>query len=374
MRSTILILLLITAFELPAQSIRLLFADRKYPEVVKQFAEKEKELDEEELYLLGFSFFQSGEDEKAIHFYDKAIAKGFDSAFVHFYKGIAYRYLDKMENALAAFDKAIQLDSLQQQYVCEKAFTFYRMEKYDLALAAYEKAKKLPDTYQAPWYMIPHIWYVQGKDEEALKGLYEGLEHIARDNEYYTKTLLEIGKIERLYKKDFVKSAVAYQKILKEDGTHFEACKRLTIVYNQLGQKNSADSLFRILRNLYLENKLPEEDMKFKRVQIAEYFWNDRVIMVYKNFDPPAKVPDIMLTGYLLDKKGEKVERIFQSEKTFEFTKDSPKHLLCERGLQKGRYNYGIGWKTEEISPSAFFELIQQVLDGKIKPMAASGF
>ncbi len=374
MRLLLFLLPALFATDLSAQSIRLLFESREYEEVVKQFGEKEKDLDEEELYMLGFSYFQTGKDEKAIAFYDKAIARGFDSAFVHLYKGIAHRYLDQWEPALAAIDKAMLLDAQNQEYACEKAFTFYRMEKYDSAISVYEKAKQLPDTYQAPWYMIPHIWFLQGKDDQALQGFYEGLEKISADNRHYAMTLMEIGKIERLFKKNYPKALDAYYKIVKEDATQYDAWSRLMIVHHQLRQGLQADSIFKILERAWLESRLPEEMMQFKRVQIAEFEWNERAVMIFKNFDPPVKVPDIMLTGYLLDQTGEKVERIFQTEKTFEFTKDSPKHILCERGLQKGRYNYGVGWKTDDITPGLFFELIKEVLDGKLKPAAASGF
>ncbi len=374
MRIFLLLLLSLVFNSLPAQSIRLLYAGREYEEVVKQFGHKETELDEEELYMLGFSFFQTGQDEKAITYYDKAIAGGFDSAFVHFYKGIAYRYLDKMEPALAAFDKAIERSPSDQEYVCEKAFTYYRMEKYDTAILLYEKARQLPNSYQAPGYMIPHIWYLQGKDELALQGFYDGLATISPDNRHYAMALMDIGKIERLLKKNYSNALAAYYKIVKEDATHYAAWERLMIVHHLLKQSLQADSIFTVLKNAYLDGKLPEEMMKFKRAQIAEYDWNEKPVMIFKNFDMPAKVPEVMLTGYLLDKSGEKVERIFQTEKTFEFGKDSPKHILCERGVQRGRYNYGVGWKTDDITPGLFFDLIKQVLDGKIKPMAASGF
>ena len=54
----------------------------------------------EELYRIGYAFFQMENDTKAIKFYDKAIAKGFDKGTTYFYKAVSLTYLKKHEAAL----------------------------------------------------------------------------------------------------------------------------------------------------------------------------------------------------------------------------------------------------------------------------------
>jgi tetratricopeptide (TPR) repeat protein len=368
-------LLFLCCRQASAQSIRLLFADKNYAEIVKQYTDKEKDLDNEEIYLLGLSYFHTGEDEKAIYFYDKAIAKGFEDADVFFFKGISYRYLDKMPDALAAFDMAARKDSMNQQYACEKALTYYSMKKYEEALGLYENAKKLPNTYQAPWYMIPHIWFMQGKDADALKGWYEGLEKISKDNHFYALTLMDIARVESRLNKDHGKAINAYLKILNENATDYIASEALMVVYNKSKKKEPADSIFQVLKKAFEEKQLEGNMMKYKRVKVNEYEWNKRNIFVYKNFIPPAKMIDIMYVGYLMDSTGEKVERIFQTEQTIQLEDRSPKHILCEVWVNgKGRANYGIGWPSDEITTDEFMSLITEVLNGKLKPVASSTF
>lgn len=50
--------------------------------------------------MVGFAFFQLENDDKAIEFYDKAIAKGLDNGSVHFYKGLSLCYQKKYDEAL----------------------------------------------------------------------------------------------------------------------------------------------------------------------------------------------------------------------------------------------------------------------------------
>ena len=47
-----------------SQAAQTLFEQNKYADLVK-FADKEKELTGEELYMVGFGFFQTGDDKKS---------------------------------------------------------------------------------------------------------------------------------------------------------------------------------------------------------------------------------------------------------------------------------------------------------------------
>lgn len=367
-----LCLVLLTPASIFAQSIKHLFEEKNYKEIVK-YAAKEDELTGEELYMLGFALFQAGDDKKAISYYDKAIIKSFDKPFVHFFKGLSYRYLEQTNDALQAFDMAIAADSLNQEYACEKAFTYYLAENYDKALDLYEKAKKLPNTYQAPWYMVPHIHFLREKDEVALKGFYDGLPNISPDNPYYLKALMDIGKLQHLFKKDLDKAADAYNKVILADPTYAEAYPKLMKVYNAAGKFQSADTIFAALKKLYDAGMVDETTKKYKNSPIAEYSWNNQLIVVYRYFEAPKKTLDLIYKAYLLDKEGKKVERTFLTEQTFQLGKDSPKHLLCET-FKEGHSTFPIGWKDDNIPVEDFVKQIISVLNEKLKPGASSNF
>jgi tetratricopeptide (TPR) repeat protein len=372
MRHILHLVLCLCPFVAGSQTVLSLFEQKKYPELIKH-AEREKELTGEELYMVGFGFFQSGDDKKAISFYDKAISKNYNDPLVHFYKGISFRFLEESENAILEFDKAIKADSLNQEYVCEKAFTYYRMNNLEKALELYEQARKLPDNYQAQWYMIPHIYFLQEKDEAALKGFYEALEQLSTYSEHYIKTLMDIGKIEYVVKKDFEKASAAYSKVILMDPSISEAYPKLMKAYNAAQKYASADSIFLSYKKLYEAGMVDADTKKFKRAAVAEYKWNDQVIVVFKNFEAPKKTLDIIYKAVLLDKKGDKIERTFLTEQTFQIGKDDPKHLLCETH-NGGHSTFPYGWKDDNFTVDDFMSLVKNVLDKEVKPSASSSF
>jgi tetratricopeptide (TPR) repeat protein len=249
------------------------------------------------------------------------------------------------------------------------------MKRDEEAIAAYTEAKKLPNTYQAPWYMVPHIQLMQGKDDIALQGFYEGLTHISKENNFYAITLMDIAKIQNRIKKDFIKAIDAYLLVLKENEYNYEACEGLAVLYTKTNKSQQADSLFNILKLAFEEKKLADNMMKFKQAKIAEYEINGALLYVYKKFTPPAKMIDVMYTCYLMDKAGNDITRIFQTEQTIQLSDKTPKHILCERAVDgKSRSNYGVGWLSDDITPGDFFELIKAVLEGKLKAAASSTF
>lgn len=60
------------------QTVKELFKEKNYRESIK-LESKAAQFNAEELYLIGYSFFRLENDQKAIEFYDKAIAKGLDT-------------------------------------------------------------------------------------------------------------------------------------------------------------------------------------------------------------------------------------------------------------------------------------------------------
>ena len=73
------------------QTMNELYKQKNYKELSK--LEKDSaQLTPDELYMVGFAFFQLENDHKAIEFYNRSIAKGLDDGSVHFYKGLSLCY------------------------------------------------------------------------------------------------------------------------------------------------------------------------------------------------------------------------------------------------------------------------------------------
>ena len=106
------ILLLYSSYH--AQTASELFEGKNYEALVKLESKSDK-LTPEDLFKVGYAFFQLENDLQAISFYDKAISKGFDSAYVYYFKGIALRYNQQYDASIQAFDIALKKDPSNQK-------------------------------------------------------------------------------------------------------------------------------------------------------------------------------------------------------------------------------------------------------------------
>ncbi len=95
----------------------------------------------------GTETLQAGDNEAAIALFDKALGIQQNYAAAYYNKGLAYRNLDNLEQALANFDRAIQLGTGRNRQVGEAATSAAR--NFLLLLAAREKeAKRFDDAIQ----------------------------------------------------------------------------------------------------------------------------------------------------------------------------------------------------------------------------------
>ena len=350
-----------------------LYNSKNYKELVKLEKNADK-LTPAELYMVGFAFFQLENDAKAIVFYDKAISKGLDSAYVHYDKALSLRYSKQYDESIKEFDIAIKKAPTNQMYMSEKGFVYYYSGQLDKALPVFLEAQKLPNDFQAPFYMVPHIYHMNNEFDKALKGFYEALNHISKDNKYYISTLTDIGKLEFTVTKDFLKSAKVYSQAINLDTKNYALYPKLIKAYNGAKEYAKADSIFGLMKVAYNNKELSEDDMKFKNVAIDESEWNGQKVTVYKYLVDPKESLDISYKVYLLTKAGDKVERTFMVEQTIQLP-DGAKHLLCEKDKKTGSHiTYPYGWKTDTIPLDDLKKAVGLVLDGKMKQGASSNF
>lgn len=356
---------------LSAQTALELYNNRNYHELVKLEKTADK-LKPDELYMVGFAFFQLENDAKAITFYDKAINKGLDDGAVHFYKGLSLRYLKKYEEAMAEIDIAIIKEPTNQEVFNEKGLIYYYQRQQDEALKVFEQAKKLPKTYPEPFYWVAHIYHEKQEYKKALALYYEALEILPKENSYYLDVLTSIGQIEYVLTKDYTKSAQAYVKAITLAPKNYELYPKLIKAYNGGKEFAKADSVFGLLKAAYNNNELSEDEMKFKSTAIDEYQWNGQGLTVYKYFNDPKESLDISYKVYLLNLEGNKVERTFMVEQTIQLP-GGPKHLLCEKDKKTNAHiTYLYGWDTDFIPLDDLKKAVGLVLDGKMKPGASS--
>jgi tetratricopeptide (TPR) repeat protein len=62
------------------------------------------------LYHLGYSYGQTGDHLREVRCYEKAVGLGFRKDHIFLNLGLAYGELDQLENAIGAFDKALEIN------------------------------------------------------------------------------------------------------------------------------------------------------------------------------------------------------------------------------------------------------------------------
>lgn len=350
-----------------------LYKERNFKELVKLEKNADK-LSPDELYMVGYAFFQLADDNKAIEFYDKAMEKGLDDGSVHFYKGLSLSYLKKFEAAMKEVELALQKEPTNQEFMNQKGTLYRYMGDEDKALVYFEQATKMPNTFGEPFFWVAYVYHGKKDFTKALTLYYVALDSVPQKNSYYLETLKSIGQLEYTYTKDYLKSAKAYEQVLKLDPKDYEYYPKLIKAYNGAKQYTKADSVFNLMKVAYNNKELLEDEMKFKNTAIDEYEWNGQKMTVYKYFVDPKESLDISYKVYLLSKEGGKVERTFMVEQTIQLP-DGPKHLLCEKDKKTGtHYTYRYGWDTDAIPLESLKKGVGLVLDGKMKEGASSNF
>ena len=350
-----------------------LYKQKNYTELIKLDKNADK-LTPDELYMVGFAFFQLENDNKAIEFYDIAIAKGLDNGSVHFYKGLSLCYLKRYEDASKEIDTAIQKEPSNQEYMNQKGLIYKYQGQEDKALEFFEIATKLPNTYGEPFFWVAYIYHGKQDFTKALALYYIALENVPKRNSYYLKTLQSIGQLEYTFTKDYLKSAKAYSQVINLKPKDYEYYPKLIKAYNAAKEYSKADSIFGLMKIAYNNKELSEDDMQFRNIAIDESEWNGQLLSVYKYLVDPKVSLDISYKVYLLTKTDKKIEKTFMVEKTSQ-NPDNIKHLLCEKDKKTGTHiTYPYGWKTDNIPLADLKKAVILVLDGKIKQAASSNF
>ncbi|MCJ7934077.1 MAG: tetratricopeptide repeat protein [Chryseobacterium sp.] len=325
MKSLYIITLMLCSSLFLSQKVDKLFSEERFTDIIA-LEHESPNFSGQELYQLGFAFFRAENDDKAIEYYDKALKKGFDNPIVFFQKGLSEMYLKKYDEALKNISKAIEAAPLAEFYY-EKYRILYTREDYINAektfLEALNKSVKKDK------------WYVEMV--------------MAAGNFYYTR-------------KDFAKSETIYRDGIAEFPKEYELYTKLIKALNAQNKFSEADIYFDKMKVFYENKELSEDEMKFKNLAVDEFEWKNQWINVHKYFVKPKNTLEGLYILYLIDKKGEKVERKFKIEKTLQLGKTDPEFVICEE-IKDGHTTYPIGFKDDRFTLESLRREIVKVLD-----------
>jgi tetratricopeptide (TPR) repeat protein len=121
---------------------------------------------------------------QAIPYYDRAIQLNSKNDDAYFVRGHTYMALGEDEKALADFNRAIELNPRLSYAYAERAYVYFRMGEAQLALDNYDHAIELDPA--AIWYYSRGSVYAElGDYEAALEDLYMALS-LPATPEFYT--------------------------------------------------------------------------------------------------------------------------------------------------------------------------------------------
>lgn len=368
---TLLFVLLISS-TVQSQTVSELYNESKYSELIALEPKSDK-FTGEEMYMIGFAFFQLENDKKAIECYDKALKRGYTVAAVYFYKGLSLCFMKEYKDALKELETAIKMEPSNQEYLNQKALVFLYQKKEDEALKIFEQATKLPNTYGEPFYWVAYIYHGKGEYQKALDLYYIAADSVPETNSYLLSSLESIGQLEYTFTFNYSKSAKAYEKAIQYNPSNYEYYYKLMKSLNAAKDYAKADSVFMMVKKSFEDGKLPSEDMEIKTVAIAQFEWNGQSAVIRRSLVDPKDVLDISYKVFLINKEGDAIERRFVVEKTIQLEEGGPKHLLCEQDKKTGSHiTYPYGWSTDTIPIDDLEKAVRLVLDGKMQMGASS--
>lgn len=348
-----------------SQSIAELYEKEEF-EKLTFYANKTDSLTKEELYCIGYAFFQLENDKKAIEMYDIAIAKGLDAAYIYLYKGLSLRYDGAFDKAIENFRMAILRDPDSQKNFTELANSFYFQEKYDSALVYFTKARALEFELGDPYMKLPNIYHLTERFEKALEEYYRSASIIDKRDPAYLQILESIGLLEYTISKNYKKSIAAYSEMISLVPKNYDLYPKLIKAYYANKDFEEGNKLISILKKEFDAGGLSEQFTKYGSLPIAEFEWENQKVIVYKYFKAPQEVLDIMYKIYLLNPDGKGIQRTLMTEQTIQLGKKSPKHLLCEKEKNGTHHTYSFGWPTDDIDYLSLKKAAIAVFDKKL--------
>ncbi len=191
-------------------------------------------------YRLGVALDDSGETEEAIAAFQKAIELDEKSATPWNGLGNVYDDLGRHEEATAAYQRAIELDEKYAAPWNGLGNVYAGLGRHEEALAAFQKAIALDEKLAYPWNGLGNVYYQQGRHEEALAAYQKA---IALD-EKYAYPLNNLGNVYRDLGRH-EEAIAAYQKAIALDEKFAYPWNGLGLVYENRGEYEQAVDHYR---------------------------------------------------------------------------------------------------------------------------------
>jgi len=120
----------------------------------------------------GNALYSQGQYDEALQAFDKAIEIGPQYSPAWHGKGWTLENLGRYEEALQAFDKAIEIDPQYTLAWDGKGWALNSLGRFEEALQAFDKAIEISPQYGDAWYGKGWVILVQGLENKSMRGQY----------------------------------------------------------------------------------------------------------------------------------------------------------------------------------------------------------
>ena len=124
----------------------------------------------------GLALYELGRYEEALEAFDKALEIKPDDIISWNAKGLALDNLSRYEEALEAFEKALRIQPDNSDAWNNKGLALYKLGRFERALEACDQALEIQPDNSDAWYTKEAALYKLGRTEEALEAYQKGLE------------------------------------------------------------------------------------------------------------------------------------------------------------------------------------------------------
>ncbi len=193
----------------------------------------------EALHLLGIIACQIGKNEQGIEFIRRAIQRFPSNPFPHNNLGVAFRKLNRLDEAEACYKKAL---ALKPDYVAAHynlGMVFYDRGRLDEAEACYKKALALKPDYVAAHYNLGMVFYDRGRLDEA-EACYQKALALKPDSAEIVNNLGTVFQ----QRSHFDEAATCYQKALMLKPDYVSAHYNLGTMLQKIGRLDHAEACY----------------------------------------------------------------------------------------------------------------------------------
>lgn len=343
------------------------YGDEKYDLIISEHSTNASEYPAKAIYYIALAYYMKADDSNVLKLLDLSIAKDNTDPDVYFIKGMTLNYTGQFDKAIESFNKAIELDSTNTNYYSGLGDSYISQEKNEKALLAYVTATEKNDPIDRPFTMIPQIYAELNQPDKALDAYYKSIKNISKESDSYINALYNIGLYE-LLNKDYEKSEIALKELIQLAPNDFHSYAKLIQVYYGKNEYEKAKPLREKLYQAYDQGIL--KDGLREMFCFDQFNWNDKLIQVFERFAVKEGELYYKHLFYVVNNNGEIEFRIQTENSPVSIEQGGPKYVLgMDKDGTHSTFRYGF---EENFDYDNLKQKVILVLEEKIKPGASS--